>query len=286
MTSIIIITYNRCKYLSRAIDSIFNQTIQDWELIVVDDGSEDDTADMIRDIKDSRVRYIRVPHSGHLSKLRNIGISNALGEYIAFLDSDDEWLPQKLEKQLDALSLYPDAAFSFTDIKVRDIHKEIHNGSFPYDQELIYGFFGKQFLMDKLVLFPSSFIAKKSCLEAINLFDETLEAGDHDLMVRLLMAYPGVLVNDPVVMINRHIANHSDQFKLRPVDDFIYTLDNLLSNDQISQIFYNRCKSRILYKKALYLNRLGHKKDARSAFFDSFITNPAQWKGLVKYFIS
>ena len=99
MISVIIPTYNRAKLLPRAVESVLNQTYQDIELIIVDDGSTDDTMEWVRGIKDDRVRYAQLNHQGACAA-RNHGISIARGEYIAFQDSDDIWFMDKLEKQL------------------------------------------------------------------------------------------------------------------------------------------------------------------------------------------
>lgn len=102
--SVIIPTYNRADLLPRTIDSVINQTYKDWELIIVDDKSTDNTRSVIQEYikKDNRIKGIFLEkNSGGPAHPRNIGIENAKGEYIAFLDSDDEWLPNKLEKQVD-----------------------------------------------------------------------------------------------------------------------------------------------------------------------------------------
>ena len=99
--SVIVPTYNRGHLLERALRSVLTQTHQQLELIIVDDGSVDNTADVVSTYDaDSRVRYIRHQDNLGSSVARNTGIRHAQGEYIAFLDSDDEWLPTKLEKQM------------------------------------------------------------------------------------------------------------------------------------------------------------------------------------------
>lgn len=97
--SVIIPTYNRAHLVSRAIESVLNQTYQDFEIIVVDDGSMDDTEEIVRSFKNERIRYIRHDKNKGEAAARNTGIKAAEGEYIAFQDSDDEWIPEKLEKQ-------------------------------------------------------------------------------------------------------------------------------------------------------------------------------------------
>src|SRR3989344_2456358 len=102
MISIIIPTYNRAKLLRRAIESVLKQTFQDFELLVVDDGSTDNTNEVVMEYasKDKRVFYISQENSGGASRPKNTGIKTARGEYIAILDSDDEWMQNKLEVQL------------------------------------------------------------------------------------------------------------------------------------------------------------------------------------------
>lgn len=98
--SVVIPTYNRAHLLGRAIKSVLDQTYTDFELIVVDDGSTDGTSEVVKSFNDSRLRFIRTEPNRGASAARNTGIQAAQGEYIAFNDSDDEWLPQKLEKQV------------------------------------------------------------------------------------------------------------------------------------------------------------------------------------------
>ncbi|MEL7077638.1 MAG: glycosyltransferase [Cyanobacteria bacterium J06648_1] len=103
LVSVVIPTYNRADLLRRAIASIVAQSYRHWEVIIVDDASQEDIAQVVEQINDSRLRYIR--HASNLggSEARNTGISHAQGEFVAFLDSDDVWLPHKLESQLAAL---------------------------------------------------------------------------------------------------------------------------------------------------------------------------------------
>jgi glycosyltransferase involved in cell wall biosynthesis len=100
--SVIVPTYNRSELLPRAINSILNQTFKDFELIIVDDGSTDNTKKIIEKYSenDSRIKYIYQENSGGPPRPKNTGIKIAKGNYIAFLDSDDEWLPSKLEEQI------------------------------------------------------------------------------------------------------------------------------------------------------------------------------------------
>ena len=95
--SIIIPTYNHAKFIKKALQSVINQTFENWEAIVIDNYSTDDTEKILNEYKDTRIRYIKIKNNGIIAKSRNLGIENANGEWIAFLDSDDWWTLNKLE---------------------------------------------------------------------------------------------------------------------------------------------------------------------------------------------
>ena len=101
--SVIIPAYNRSMLIRETIESVLVQTFSNWELIIVDDGSTDNTIELINSIQDPRIRVLSVPHCGNIAMLRNIGVQNSSGNWISFLDSDDTWVPQKLQLQLNAL---------------------------------------------------------------------------------------------------------------------------------------------------------------------------------------
>ena len=100
LISIIIPAYNSARYIAATIESAIEQTYKNWEMIIVDDGSIDRTENIIESFKDPRIKYSKIPHGGCPAAVRNFGINRSEGEYIAFLDSDDIWHKQKLEKQL------------------------------------------------------------------------------------------------------------------------------------------------------------------------------------------
>lgn len=116
--SVVIPTYNRGYIVREAIESVLAQTFGDFEVIVVDDGSADDTAEKIAAIRDSRVRYIRQSNAG-VSAARNRGVAEARGEIISFLDSDDLWKPEKLTHEVRFLEEHPEVPAVFGDIEVR-----------------------------------------------------------------------------------------------------------------------------------------------------------------------
>jgi glycosyltransferase involved in cell wall biosynthesis len=127
-TSVIIPAYNYGAFVGEAVESVQRQTIGDFEIIVIDDGSTDDTAEVVSRIRDSRLRYIRTENRG-IGAARNEGLRHAQGQFIAFLDADDRWRPEKLEHQLAIMLSEPDVAAVFTNLVRFD-----HEGVFPMDQ--------------------------------------------------------------------------------------------------------------------------------------------------------
>lgn len=114
LVSVVIPTRNRAELLERAIKSVLLQTYNNWEIIIVDDNSTDDTKLVVEKFNDDKIRYITLIGKTGGAAARNVGINNANGEYVAFLDDDDEWLPEKLKKQFDLFSASPEAVLCYT----------------------------------------------------------------------------------------------------------------------------------------------------------------------------
>lgn len=117
--SVVITTYNRAGYVKKAIESVLSQTYQDWELLVVDDGSKDDTGNIVRSycIREGRIHYIYQGNAG-VSIARNTGLSRVTGKYVAFLDDDDRWLPHKLQAQINFMESHPEIGMCYGRIRI------------------------------------------------------------------------------------------------------------------------------------------------------------------------
>ena len=118
LISIVIPTYNHAKYLDRALKSVIEQTYKDWEIIVVDNFSSDNTEEVVLKYKDSNIKYIKVKNNGIIAKSRNMGISNAKGDWIAFLDSDDWWEKNKLDACINCLIKNMNTDLIYHDLKL------------------------------------------------------------------------------------------------------------------------------------------------------------------------
>jgi glycosyltransferase involved in cell wall biosynthesis len=180
--SIIVPTYNRAEYIGKAIDSVFSQTYKHLEIIVIDDGSTDGTGQVLKKYGDGdKVRYLYLDHVG-VSEARNRGLQESSGEYIAFLDSDDVWLPVKIEKQLEVFRVNPEVGLVCSRAEVIN-----ENGEFvgEHKPELYAGSSLKDLITHNFIVF-SSVIIKKSILSKLGyFFDKKLDgAVDYDFALR------------------------------------------------------------------------------------------------------
>lgn len=198
--SIIIPTYNRAVLLPRAIQSVINQTFKDWELIIVDDGSTDTTKEVIEEFikKDQRIKYLWEPNSGWASKPRNLGIQNAQGEYITFLDSDDEYLPNNLIRHLEIHTKYQDIDLSGSDMYMlgdKDNNKKFYSYSSAFGRLTI-----EQVL--KITFSPNTMFFKTEFLKKIGEFDENLRySEDLDVTIRSATVGTVFLIKECLVKV-------------------------------------------------------------------------------------
>ena len=196
--SVVIPTYNRATVLDRSIDSVLAQTYTDFELIVVDDGSTDDTRDVIGEFEDERIRYFRHEENEGVSAARNTGIREANGKFIAFQDSDDSWHADKLRKQMQAfedgssdVGVVYSGLWRVTDggrtyvpgseiqTKEGDIHDALLHGNFVSTQVAV---------------------VRTECFEKAGGFDESLPYfEDWELWIRLSKQFEFALVDEPLV---------------------------------------------------------------------------------------
>lgn len=241
MISVIIPIYNRARYIRDCLESVFKQTYKDYEIILVDDGSTDNLREVLVPYMKG-INYIYKENGGAASA-RNLGIKNAKGDYIAFLDSDDKWLDFKLDLEMQVLSRFPEAAFIFTDFscfsdkkgKIADSYirtyfftLETYNLEFGklfnshcslkdldvrilYLPESINVYSGNVFKEVLLGPFFSTFtvLMRKHCIENVALFDESLNTGeDYEFFARVAKQFDVVYINYPTVAYRRF---HEDQ---------------------------------------------------------------------------
>jgi len=182
LISIIIPTFNRARLLCETIQSILNQTISEIELIVVDDGSTDNTEIIVKSYLDDRIRYYNCGKIGDIAKLRNIGLSKVTGSYVAFCDDDDLWYSDKLETQLESLKNY-NCVCSNADLI--DDRSQL-TGNKYFSNEFNKNVFGLDDLLRSNIVITSTVMMKKSILTAkFSEKNSTSSAEDYELWLKL-----------------------------------------------------------------------------------------------------
>jgi len=204
--SVVLPTYNRSQTLERAVRSVLAQSFSDLELIVVDDGSTDDTGKLARDLAggDKRIRYIRHDTNYGQSRARNTGIEASGGSYIAFQDSDDEWLPDKLKRQVDEMRSSPPAVGMVYCLmwrvapEGRDVFRARKFGPGDadlYRQGLMYAFRG---------IGIQSCLFRHEVFDRCGIFDEQMKAmEDMELLIRVALRYRFSCIDEPLLLYYR-----------------------------------------------------------------------------------
>ncbi len=224
--SVIIPTYNREKSLERAIKSVLNQTYKDYELIIIDDGSTDNT-DRILHKYEKNIRHFSILHAG-VSAARNFGIKKSHGDWIALLDSDDYWLPEKLEKQMQYIQEHPE-------FKVAQVgEKWIRNGKFvnPMKKHQKYSGWIFEQCLPLCIVSPSAVIIQKTIFEEVGYFNESMPiCEDYDLWLRIAKDHPIGLMDETLIV---KTGGHDDQLSRQywGMDRFrVDALERLLDED-------------------------------------------------------
>lgn len=199
--SVVLPTFNRARTLPRAIATVLSQNVRDIELIIVDDASTDGTRELMSAQTDSRVRYVRQERNGGPAVARNTGIQLARGEYVAFQDSDDEWLPLKLEKQIASLQSAGDSAGLSICGQIRWDTSSICYLPQHSRTGARAGRLREEILHNNFALTPS-WLVKREVFERIGPFDESLPMlEDWEWLIRYNEQHPAVLLDEPLMMV-------------------------------------------------------------------------------------
>lgn len=203
--SVVIPTHNRAALLKEAIESVLAQTYQDWELIVIDDGSTDTTRETVEAYvkRDPRVRYIHQSNQG-LPKTRARSLSVVHGKYVAFLDDDDLYLPQKLERQAAFLDAHPDVGLVYSYVDFVDSQKR-YRKTFPERPALTF-----EELLNRCTIQSHAVLVRKACFDRVGSFQGDLKkSDDYEMWLRIARAYPIAFLPEHVALYRWHENNMS-----------------------------------------------------------------------------
>lgn len=208
--SVIITTYNRDEYILETVNSILSQDYEDFELIIVDDGSTDDTRDKIKLIEDSRMKYFYKRNGGQNSA-RNFGLHVALGEYVSFIDSDDLWHQEKLSSHVAILDERKDISVVYSGTAL------INEYSSTIGKKQILNYSGMvldKMLMKNFLYNGSNAVFRKSCIEKTGYFDESIKRmTDWEFYLRLALYFKFHCVNKYLLLYRVHSFNMSQDYK-------------------------------------------------------------------------
>ena len=288
--SVIIPTYNRADLLPRAIDSALNQTYKDFELIIVDDGSTDNTKKIVEEYqkKDERIKYLWEENSSGPARPYNLALKQCQGEYIAFLDSDDVWLPEKLEKQIAIFEEYDgkiNLGLVICEAYVVDLDRnDIGRLTFPYNENLLgpekFGLFFEKFGIISL----SCVVIKKEVFKNIGYFDEKFKvSADVDIYSRILKNSPIYFLKEPLVKYtqsDRSLSN--EQFWIKQMPEYKYFLEKYEDDFKKSP----EAKSRFLRNIGTFYTLNNNSRMARKYFKEAIKNNPLSLRLYFQYFLS
>jgi glycosyltransferase involved in cell wall biosynthesis len=277
--SIIIPTYNRAEYLEEAIRSVLTQTFRDFEIIVVDDGSTDNTPDVIKKFSSREIKYIFQENRG-AGAARNAGVLGSSGRLVAFLDADDIWLPFKLETQIQALTDHPQARVVYCDM----FFFGAVNGNYPetYFRSLKWPP-PEGRVMEKMAAksfgIPSTLLVYREVFEQTGLFDETLpHCDDYDMLLRLADCFEFAVVPVPLVKYRLHpeqISKNEEAVLIEHIAVFHKALKLPEVQGQISQTIQRRLAD-THFQYAVLLVRHGRRREGLKQVMLSARTDPPQ----------
>ncbi len=281
--SVIVPAFNVEKYIRETINSVIQQNYVDFEIIVIDDGSNDKTAEVVNAIKDKRIRYYFQTNTGLPARARNVGVGHARGEYLAFLDHDDLWKPDKLLKQIEILKynnsialIATNAFFMFEDKKTNT----------PFIVKMKSGYFKDSNLFPDNKVIQSTTLVKRKSFEAVGGLNEDpdlMAIEDYDLWLRLYNKYPCYYIKECLAYyrvlpnsasagrtkrINRELTHYNKYLNSYPFPD-------KLKQKRLSDILFRLAEEQIVIGDIRW--RLNIKK--------SFLVRKTFW-GLIAYMFS
>jgi glycosyltransferase involved in cell wall biosynthesis len=273
LVSIILPTYNRCILLLETIQTVLRQTYAHFELLIIDDGSTDETKEQVLAITDDRIRYFFLPHSGRISAVRNYGLKKAKGELIAFIDSDDGWKEDKLQKQLELLIANPDIGFSVTDVTTYHAEQILIPHTFQSDKPVVCANIFPWLTGNRFIMYGSVLMVRKACLDKLGFYNEQLRDGDILFNMQLAYHFKAGVIYEPLTLRRIHETNISKQLPLDYYEEYLFTFSYLYSNGMISKRRLKQARSLANMKMAKIYAEKGDRQRANKHFLQSLRNN-------------
>lgn len=273
--SVIIPTFNRAAWLREAVNSVVSQTFTDFELIISDDGSNDDTPDVVSQFSQP-LRYRRLAHSGRPAVARNRALEIASGELVAFLDDDDLWAADKLEKQVAIFDRHPQLDLVYCDARAVTGGDDPSPPLLSPEQKRPERLFNT--LLVSCFIYPSTVMAPRSRLLAAGGFDESLPiVEDYDLWLRLAYRGQAGFLPAAAVTVRRHERNISARRRRQTAEGTIDVLARVWRDMQLTRrqrLLLRRSLARSHTHLGLLLRQDGEATEARKHFWLAIRWNP------------
>jgi glycosyltransferase involved in cell wall biosynthesis len=278
LVSVVIPTFNRAACIERSILSVLNQTYRNIELIVVDDCSNDNTEEVISKISDWRLTYIRLDLRSGACAARNKGVLTSTGKYVAFQDSDDEWVSDKLDIQVSLMMQSPDnVGLIYSRF---DQHSKSHTCSLPKLAELPQGHV-LPLLLKQNFISTQVMLVRRDCFSLVGQFDEKLKRlQDWEFAIRMASHYDFMAISRPLA--NVYLSNDSISINESSIDALMYILDkhrSLFENNAAAHCLHLQCITEHFYIKGNILaaqREMGRLANASSCYRKALYT-------LIKY---
>jgi glycosyltransferase involved in cell wall biosynthesis len=288
VVSVILPTYNCANFLPHSIQSILSQTYDSYEIIVVDDGSTDNTKEVLNPFM-QRISYIKLEQNKGLPAARNIGIKSALGKYIAFIDADDIWLPEKLQTDIKYFETHSEISMVYS----KHINIEENGRHLDGDtrKRLPSGNIFIQLFSEQNFIITSSVVVKKDVFETTGLFDEQLfNCQDWDMWLRITFYFKVAGINKTLVKYrhNPHSLSKNRNNVLKYQKAVIDKTYNSFKGKEngISGKLYKKRLSLHYAKVGRYYLRIGDKNLAKENFRLSLKYNPLNLRTIRYYLLS
>ena len=272
--SVVIPTYNRGNFLRAAVASALAQTLRDLEIIVVDDASAEDSEKVVRQFGDSRLKFIRHETNRGVAAARNTGVLKSQGKYIAFLDDDDEWLPEKLERQFELLEQSPrNVGVVYTG----SLAMESMNGKALFQlMPTLKGVIFQEMLLRDSLAPTSTFVVRKECFEKAGLFDVDFEFGeDFDMWLRIAAAFQFDYIEEPLVRFSapddnkRSLSSNNFEARIKASEARLKKYAEIIALDR-------RCHSRRYLSLGVLHCYNGNVRKGRESFIRGIKIHPLE----------
>ena len=270
--SIIILTYNREELLLETLQSVFAQSYTDFEIIILDDGSTDQTRQRLEELDHASIQYHYTPHLGNLSQLRNLAWTFAKGEFIAFLDADDIWLPRKLEKQIEVIKTDENLAFVYTDAEEFNAKGILRPRIYaPYEEEWTAADQFERTLSGQMPIYASTVLIRRSLAEKVGKFEEALILGDTHYLLRLTQQHPCQVIFEPLVRIRKHEQNISVYKEREAYIEMLSLLAVFQEDQSVTRSDIHEYKAFYYRQLAQFDRRAGNWLSALTAYGRTFL---------------